>query len=187
MKVLFIGGTGNISSACSELAVSRGIDLYHLNRGKSTEIFNVKGIQTIIADIRDFNQNLIVHCLHRAGAAQDLAGHHSRKTHQTNGGHGINDRHHRSADGLTTDFTHRRGRGLAKQEPLLDDRPLLPDRLGDPFHAQGHAAHGVAQKHAKQGNGILGCVPGLMTDNDKEGQKGDREGRKEHRPGADQS
>ena len=54
MKVLFIGGTGNISSACSELAVSRGIDLYHLNRGKSAEIFNVKGIQTIIADIRDF-------------------------------------------------------------------------------------------------------------------------------------
>ena len=54
MKVLFIGGTGNISSACSELAVSRGIDLYHLNRGKSANIFNVKCVRTIIADIRDF-------------------------------------------------------------------------------------------------------------------------------------
>ena len=35
MKVLFIGGTGIISSACSRLAVERGIDLYLLNRGTS--------------------------------------------------------------------------------------------------------------------------------------------------------
>ena len=36
MKVLFIGGTGIISSACTELAISRqGIDLYLLNRGQS--------------------------------------------------------------------------------------------------------------------------------------------------------
>ena len=33
MKVLFIGGTGNISSASSRLAIENGIDLYHLNRG----------------------------------------------------------------------------------------------------------------------------------------------------------
>ncbi len=33
MKVLFIGGTGNISIATSKLAVERGLDLYHLNRG----------------------------------------------------------------------------------------------------------------------------------------------------------
>jgi nucleoside-diphosphate-sugar epimerase len=35
MKVLFIGGTGIISSACSDLAIERGIDLYMLNRGQS--------------------------------------------------------------------------------------------------------------------------------------------------------
>lgn len=35
MNVLFIGGTGIISSACSQLAVERGIDLYLLNRGTS--------------------------------------------------------------------------------------------------------------------------------------------------------
>jgi nucleoside-diphosphate-sugar epimerase len=35
MRVLFIGGTGIISSACSQLAVQRGIELYLLNRGKS--------------------------------------------------------------------------------------------------------------------------------------------------------
>lgn len=35
MKVLFIGGTGVISSACSQLAVERGIELYLLNRGLS--------------------------------------------------------------------------------------------------------------------------------------------------------
>ncbi|MBT3338688.1 MAG: SDR family oxidoreductase [Anaerolineae bacterium] len=36
MKVLFIGGTGIISSACSRLAIERGIELYHLNRGKTS-------------------------------------------------------------------------------------------------------------------------------------------------------
>jgi len=35
MKVLFIGGTGIISSACSQLAIHSGIDLYLLNRGQS--------------------------------------------------------------------------------------------------------------------------------------------------------
>jgi nucleoside-diphosphate-sugar epimerase len=35
MKILFIGGTGVISSACSELAIRNGIDLYLLNRGRS--------------------------------------------------------------------------------------------------------------------------------------------------------
>jgi len=56
MKVLFIGGTGNISSACTELAISRGIDLYHLNRGKSAGIRNVQGMKTIISDIRNFEE-----------------------------------------------------------------------------------------------------------------------------------
>ena len=36
MKILFIGGTGIISSACSRLAVKRGIELYHLNRGQTS-------------------------------------------------------------------------------------------------------------------------------------------------------
>ena len=53
MKVLFIGGTGFLSSACSELAIARGIDLYHLNRGISANIRKVQGAKTIIADIRD--------------------------------------------------------------------------------------------------------------------------------------
>lgn len=56
MKVLFIGGTGNISSACSDLAIRRGIDLYHLNRGISANIRNVEGVKTIIADIRNFDE-----------------------------------------------------------------------------------------------------------------------------------
>jgi len=53
MKVLFIGGTGVLSSACSELAIARGMDLYHLNRGISANIRNVQGAKIIIADIRD--------------------------------------------------------------------------------------------------------------------------------------
>ncbi|NNE36336.1 MAG: NAD-dependent epimerase/dehydratase family protein [Rhodothermales bacterium] len=36
MKVLFVGGTGIISSACARLAIDRGIELYLLNRGQSS-------------------------------------------------------------------------------------------------------------------------------------------------------
>jgi nucleoside-diphosphate-sugar epimerase len=52
MKVLFIGGTGVISSACSRLAVSRGIDLYLLNRGQTARPIP-EGAQVLCGDIRD--------------------------------------------------------------------------------------------------------------------------------------
>ena len=52
MKVLFIGGTGVISSACSREAVERGIDLYLLNRGESKRPIP-KTVSVINADIRD--------------------------------------------------------------------------------------------------------------------------------------
>ncbi len=49
MKVLFIGGTGNISSAVSKMCVERGIDLYLLNRGKSG--FEIEDVSEIKGDI----------------------------------------------------------------------------------------------------------------------------------------
>ncbi|MCI0696608.1 NAD-dependent epimerase/dehydratase family protein [candidate division KSB1 bacterium] len=49
MKVLFIGGTGNISTAVSRLCVERGIDLYLLNRGTSK--VKIDGANTIVGDI----------------------------------------------------------------------------------------------------------------------------------------
>ena len=52
MKVLFIGGTGIISSACAKLAVQRGIDLYLLNRGQSPRPL-VDGAAVLRGDIRD--------------------------------------------------------------------------------------------------------------------------------------
>jgi nucleoside-diphosphate-sugar epimerase len=52
MKVLYIGGTGIISSACSEVAVARGIDLYHLRRGKTARPAP-PGIQVLRGDARD--------------------------------------------------------------------------------------------------------------------------------------
>ncbi|HPY01403.1 MAG TPA: NAD-dependent epimerase/dehydratase family protein, partial [Candidatus Marinimicrobia bacterium] len=52
MKVLFIGGTGIISSACSQMALERGIDLYLLNRGQSFRPIP-KGAHHLQADIRD--------------------------------------------------------------------------------------------------------------------------------------
>ncbi|BCR36318.1 NAD-dependent epimerase/dehydratase family protein [Mariniplasma anaerobium] len=52
MKVLFIGGTGLISTAVTNLAAKRDIDLYVLNRGnKNTEL--PKGVTSIICDIND--------------------------------------------------------------------------------------------------------------------------------------
>jgi len=52
MKALFIGGTGVISSACSQLALDRGIDLYLLNRGQSSRPIP-NGAQVLHGDIRD--------------------------------------------------------------------------------------------------------------------------------------
>ncbi|MEM5775057.1 MAG: SDR family oxidoreductase [Anaerolineaceae bacterium] len=52
MKALFIGGTGVISSACSALAVHRGIDLYLLNRGQSVRPAP-EGAHLLHADIHD--------------------------------------------------------------------------------------------------------------------------------------
>lgn len=52
LKVLFIGGTGIISSACSALAVERGIDLYLLNRGNAPRPIP-EGVTVLKGDIRD--------------------------------------------------------------------------------------------------------------------------------------
>lgn len=54
MKVLYIGGTGNISSASSRLAVKMGIELYHLNRGKRE--ITIEGVKSLIADYSDVEQ-----------------------------------------------------------------------------------------------------------------------------------
>jgi nucleoside-diphosphate-sugar epimerase len=50
MKVLFIGGTGVISSACAKLALARGFDLSVLNRGRRQ---NNPGGRQLTADITD--------------------------------------------------------------------------------------------------------------------------------------
>ena len=52
MKVLFIGGTGVISSAVSALAVEKGIELYLLNRGSHND-FVPQGAIVLKGDIRD--------------------------------------------------------------------------------------------------------------------------------------
>ena len=52
MKVLFIGGTGIISSACSKLALERGIELYLLNRGQSVRPVP-EGARVLRGDVRE--------------------------------------------------------------------------------------------------------------------------------------
>ncbi len=50
MKALFIGGTGNISRACSALALARGFDLTILSRGQRSH-GDLSGARFITADI----------------------------------------------------------------------------------------------------------------------------------------
>lgn len=52
MRVLFIGGTGIISSACSPLAIESGMELYLLNRGKSVRPVP-SGAKVLQGDIND--------------------------------------------------------------------------------------------------------------------------------------
>ncbi|MBB3187685.1 NAD-dependent epimerase/dehydratase family protein [Microbacter margulisiae] len=49
MKVLFIGGTGNISTSVSQAALANHIELFHLNRGSK----HMDGVTSLRADIRD--------------------------------------------------------------------------------------------------------------------------------------
>lgn len=52
MKILFIGGTGLISSACSDLALERRHELTLLNRSASTKYPAPSGATLITADVR---------------------------------------------------------------------------------------------------------------------------------------
>src|ERR1700759_2695085 len=53
LKVLFSGGSGVISSASSQLAVERGIDLYVLNRGETSRRPRPPEATVLHADVRD--------------------------------------------------------------------------------------------------------------------------------------
>lgn len=54
MKVLFIGGTGFISTSVSRLALAKGLDLYLLNRGLQKP--DLSGAQNLTADIHQPEQ-----------------------------------------------------------------------------------------------------------------------------------
>jgi nucleoside-diphosphate-sugar epimerase len=51
MKILFIGGTGIISSACADLAIARGRELFVLNRSTSTKYPFPTGATLLKGDI----------------------------------------------------------------------------------------------------------------------------------------
>ncbi len=53
LKVLFIGGSGIISSACSALAIERGVELHVLNRGQSSLRPLPEGVVVHRGDVRD--------------------------------------------------------------------------------------------------------------------------------------
>jgi len=51
MKVLFIGGSGNISSACTRQALLEGHTVYHFNRGISSDYLFNEEVITITGDV----------------------------------------------------------------------------------------------------------------------------------------
>jgi nucleoside-diphosphate-sugar epimerase len=53
MKILLVGGTGIISSACAQLAIERGHELYLLNRGQTTKRPVPEGAKVLHGDIRN--------------------------------------------------------------------------------------------------------------------------------------
>ena len=69
MKVLFVGGTGLISSACTRLAVERGLDLFLLNRGSDPD--RARGATPLVVDVRDVAATGRVLSGHRFDAVVD--------------------------------------------------------------------------------------------------------------------
>jgi nucleoside-diphosphate-sugar epimerase len=53
LRVLFIGGSGIISSACAAMGVERGLELYLLNRGRSADRPVPPQARVLHGDIRD--------------------------------------------------------------------------------------------------------------------------------------
>jgi len=54
MKILFIGGTGNISAASVRLSLARGHEVTLLNRGqRPLSEFGIVGAESLVADIKD--------------------------------------------------------------------------------------------------------------------------------------
>ena len=73
MKILFIGGTGVISSACSRLAAERGMELYLFNRGE-TQRPAPEGAHILRGDIRDIAEAQRVLTGHTFDAVVDWIG-----------------------------------------------------------------------------------------------------------------
>jgi nucleoside-diphosphate-sugar epimerase len=63
MKVLFVGGTGIISSGSAQLALERGIELFILTRGQSQKLDVPAGATALRGDIRN-DPDGVAHLLH---------------------------------------------------------------------------------------------------------------------------
>ncbi|HUH98439.1 MAG TPA: SDR family oxidoreductase [Anaerolineales bacterium] len=73
MKILFLGGTGLISSACAELAVERGHELFILNRSVSKKYPIPRGATLLQGDVHaDASQLAGLLAAHRFDAVVDF-------------------------------------------------------------------------------------------------------------------
>lgn len=60
MKVLFLGGSGNISSACTEYALKEGHELFHFNRGRQSHYSFGKNVRTLTGDYNNDSSHRII-------------------------------------------------------------------------------------------------------------------------------
>jgi nucleoside-diphosphate-sugar epimerase len=69
MKILFLGGTGIISTACARLAIERGMQVFLLNRGNRPDV--LPGATSLVADVQDREATTRVLQGHRWDAVVD--------------------------------------------------------------------------------------------------------------------
>jgi nucleoside-diphosphate-sugar epimerase len=184
MKLLFIGGTGIISSACSDLAVARGHELYLLNRSVSRKLPVPEGATVLQADIYADESRLAALLLdHRFDAVVDYLA------------YGVNDieRDLRLFRGRTEQFVFISS-ASAYQKPvrkylITEETPLenpywdysrnkiaCEDRLMQAYHAEGFPVTIVRPSHTYGPTQIPFGVaswqhPWTVVDRMKRGQK----------------
>ena len=71
MKVLFIGGTGNISTSVSRLCIERGMELFLLNRG--TRKRDIPGATVLRGDMTKPDSLTAILAGHHWDAVVDLS------------------------------------------------------------------------------------------------------------------
>mmetsp|Transcript_19885 Transcript_19885/g.50039 ORF Transcript_19885/g.50039 Transcript_19885/m.50039 type:complete len:349 (-) Transcript_19885:690-1736(-) len=107
------------------------------------------------------DDDLVARRLHRGLPAQDLAGHHAGDADHAHHAHLVQHRRHRGDDGAVHVRLRRLPARGAQRQHRLHLRALRGERVDDVGQAERHAAGGVAEQHACDGDEVLRRPPRL--------------------------